>query len=98
MDDVIDEALSDVDESVSPDLEWRTWHVDDPELESDEVADEEVKKKRKIIGMGREEGSDMSLNPFGAGAKVGWLGGRGGGGSFMNGVKDECPFLGQWTC
>ena len=45
MDDEIDQALSDVDESEPPDLgdEWRTWQMDDPELESD-VADEGVKK------------------------------------------------------
>ena len=41
MDDEIDEAFADVDESYSPDSgdERRTWHVDDPELESDKTAE-----------------------------------------------------------
>ena len=40
VDDAIDEALSDMDGSESPDVgdEWRTWHMDDPELERDEMA------------------------------------------------------------
>ena len=42
MDDEIDEALFDMDDSYSPDLadEWRTWHMDDPQLESDATAEE----------------------------------------------------------
>ena len=45
----IDEVLSDMDESESPSLgdEWRTWHMDNPELESDEAAEEGVKKKKE---------------------------------------------------
>ena len=41
MDDEIDEAFADVNESYSPDSgdERRKWYVDDPEVESDEMAE-----------------------------------------------------------
>ena len=52
MDDEIDEALSDMDEPESTDLgdEWRAWHMDDLELESDEPADEGSEDEKEELG------------------------------------------------
>ena len=49
--------------SESPDLgdEWTNWRVDDPELESDEEADEGVKKKmEEYLEKGEGRGSNVN--------------------------------------
>ena len=48
MDDEIEEVFSDMDDSYSQDLEdeWKSWRVNDSDLESDETAEEQVKLKR----------------------------------------------------
>ena len=81
MDDENEESSSDVDGSESPDLddEWRNWRVDDPELESDEAADEGMKKKRSKHWESGEDSNEMSMNlADGVGAEGGCkgLGGR----------------------
>ena len=49
--DEIDEALSDMDDTFSPHFGdvWRTWHVDDLDLESDETAEEGCKEEEKKL-------------------------------------------------
>ena len=56
-----EESLSVVDGSVSPDLddEWRNSWVDDPELECDGAAEEEVKKKRNTNCERGEDSKEM---------------------------------------
>ena len=48
MDDEIEEVFSDMDDSNSQDLEdeWKSWRVNDSDLESGETAEEQVKLKR----------------------------------------------------
>ena len=55
------EVLSDMEGCESLDLgdEWRTWHMDNPELESDEAADEWVKKRRKNLWKERDMSSNL---------------------------------------
>ena len=61
----LDDSATDVDGSESPDLgeEWRSWRVDDPQLESDETADEGVKKKMKKNWKRVEFRNEMSTDP-----------------------------------
>ena len=60
--------LSKMDRSDSLDMgdEWKTWHMDDPDFESDEAADEgskeEKRKKKWNMQMG-EVRRNMSSNP-----------------------------------
>ena len=60
MDDEMDEVFPDMDGCYSPDLrdEWWHWHMDEPELESDETA--AAGRKRMQNWKREEEGNEMT--------------------------------------
>ena len=68
MDNETDDALSEMDDLYSPDLgdDWKNWRVDDPELESDETAEERrgTEEEAEELEKGRD-GNDMCADPVG---------------------------------